>query len=110
MVDLRGLEVSRWIVESQMAIFTDANHRQIDGGLGPKSIGFGDHFFWAFRSVQEMKRTDGDFVYESSRKVATKTGWMGAVQSQVFIQMKSVHPVPVYADCLGQVFQDFKLT
>ena len=45
MVDLRGLEISRRIIERQVAIFTDSNHCQIDWRLRPKSRSFGENYF-----------------------------------------------------------------
>lgn len=108
-VRLLGVEIRRWIVESEMTVFAHAD----EGDINRRLLQFIANRFHdgggIVRAAEEMVFTDADFVDEALAQVFAEAGRMRFGQADIFIEVKHFDVAPIDTGCGGKSVKKFEL-
>ena len=109
---LVGVEVSRGIVESDVAVFADADESDIDGMFSHDFLHFGAEsggIFGIAVDEEDFSQLAGQLVDEVLAEIETETGFVSGGETDVLIQVEEGHFGPVDAGLLNQEAHHFEL-
>ena len=109
-IRLFGDEIGGRIVESDVAIFADAQKCDVDGRRRQLFADLASHRERIGRIAGErVKVNDAGLRYQALHQKFAKTGGMRGRQADVFIEMESLNSGPIDAGRFGQCIQKLEL-
>ena len=90
-----GLEISRWVVEREMRILSNPDHRHIDRAR-KKLIGrFGANLIWISQTIEVVERSQWYTIDEALLQITAKRRRMILTYPNIFIEMKRIDLGPI---------------
>src|SRR5438477_2606779 len=108
-VRLFRFEISRWVIEREMAVLPDSNEGYIDGSRDQFPSDFANHFCRVFLSMEQMVLRNARFPNQSLLQKLAEARWMRLGQPDVLIQVEHLHPLPIDIRQRRKHFQKLKL-
>lgn len=89
-----GLEICGWVIESEVAIFTYAGEREVNGIALDLTVEFRNHLLRVARTVDQVELANAHFVDEPFAEIPREAGRVVFAESGVLIQVKHLDFVP----------------